>query len=328
MKLEKLYQGDPVNIGSCVSWFTDPLKNREGGFTPLLNQSYTRLVGKVSDSAQFAVNLAEYRQSMGMMVQRLEQLSRFTRAIIRKDLKGAADVLGAAITDGKTIGKSGTARQTFGTNAKRASRDVANHWLEFSFGWKPLIQDIYSAVDHLQTPIKSIKPHGVSRQYLHIKDETGSAKTWTSTGWTIDQFDGVRYAKQGCEVTITNHNLYLANKLGLVNPATVAWELIPFSFVVDWFVNVGEFLAQGTDFLGLSVTNAWSVYGSKGIGYRLKWNPYWTQQKNSAQYSMACMDRTTSLSGVALKVRPARLWGWQRCANASAVLTQLLAKVK
>jgi hypothetical protein len=30
--------------------------------------------------------------------------------------------------------------------------------------------------------------------------------------------------------------------IGLINPSTVVWELIPFSFVVDWFLPIGNFL--------------------------------------------------------------------------------------
>jgi hypothetical protein len=41
--------------------------------------------------------------------------------------------------------------------------------------------------------------------------------------------------------------------MGLTNPAVVAWELVPFSFVVDWFVNVSEFLGQFDEFIGLAL---------------------------------------------------------------------------
>jgi hypothetical protein len=63
----------------------------------------------------------------------------------------------------------------------------------------------------------------------------------------------------GAEVHISNPNLYLANKLGFVNPAVIAWELVPFSFVVDWFVPVGNFLSQWTDFVGLSLQNGYTT---------------------------------------------------------------------
>jgi hypothetical protein len=40
---------------------------------------------------------------------------------------------------------------------------------------------------------------------------------------------------------------------GISNPALVAWELVPFSFVADWFVPVGDWLKQLDALLGLTV---------------------------------------------------------------------------
>jgi hypothetical protein len=54
--------------------------------------------------------------------------------------------------------------------------------------------------------------------------------------------------------------LYLLSQLGLANPAAVAWELVPFSFVVDWFTDAGTFINSFTDFLGCSVTNSYQVH--------------------------------------------------------------------
>jgi hypothetical protein len=63
----------------------------------------------------------------------------------------------------------------------------------------------------------------------------------------------------GAEIFVSNPNLYLANKLGFVNPGVIAWELVPFSFVIDWFVPVGNFLSQWTDFVGLTLQKAYTT---------------------------------------------------------------------
>lgn len=51
-----------------------------------------------------------------------------------------------------------------------------------------------------------------------------------------------------------NAALASLSKLGLANPAEVVWELVPFSFVLDWFLPVGDWLstldaAVGYEFL-------------------------------------------------------------------------------
>lgn len=45
-----------------------------------------------------------------------------------------------------------------------------------------------------------------------------------------------------CRFKINNPDLLLPAKVGLTNPLSVAWELIPFSFVVDWFLPIGKYL--------------------------------------------------------------------------------------
>lgn len=46
--------------------------------------------------------------------------------------------------------------------------------------------------------------------------------------------------------------LHIPAALGLTNPASVAWELVPFSFVVDWFAPVGDWLNALDATLGYS----------------------------------------------------------------------------
>jgi len=54
---------------------------------------------------------------------------------------------------------------------------------------------------------------------------------------------------------VDNPNLWLANRLGLINPATVIWDLIPWSFVVNMFVNVNQMVSSVTDEVGLNISN-------------------------------------------------------------------------
>jgi len=50
-----------------------------------------------------------------------------------------------------------------------------------------------------------------------------------------------------------------------VNPILTAWEIIPYSFVIDWFVNVGTYL-ESMSFLSLA-TNYTAAAGAK-----IKWD--------------------------------------------------------
>jgi hypothetical protein len=121
---------------------------------------------------------------------------------------------------------------------------------------------------------------------------------------------------------VSNPNLYLASQLGFVNPAAIAWELVPFSFVVDWFVNVGEFLNNFTDLWGLTVTDPYTSILCTGVG---QFSGLWNSDPGySVTYTNVYCSRSTSLSGAALRVRPWKGVSPVRAATAISLLVQQL----
>jgi len=72
---------------------------------------------------------------------------------------------------------------------------------------------------------------------------------------------------------------YLLRRFGSRGPATIAWELIPFSFVAEWFVNVDSllgsidgYLTRGYQVDDICISKKYSVYISiTHIGSRAGW---------------------------------------------------------
>jgi len=58
--------------------------------------------------------------------------------------------------------------------------------------------------------------------------------------------------------------------LGLYDPLSVAWELVPFSFVADWFIPIGTYLDNLAAIPNISALT-WvcniRFYSGSGIGY-------------------------------------------------------------
>lgn len=107
--------------------------------------------------------------------------------------------------------------------------------------------------------VASVREFGVGvGQLRHLTRQYGSGKTGDGYHRRVSS-GGKVIVKQGATFTLENKNLFLANRLGLVNPAAVAWELVPFSFVVDWFTNFGGYLDGFTDLVGLSYTDAYTT---------------------------------------------------------------------
>lgn len=209
-------------------------------YTPEVAEALTKARGKfvsdLGDPSGWAVTLAERKQAMNMIADRAIQLYRFTKLLRQGKVVLALKHLGARVPKG----------------FKARSRSFANLFLELHFGWSPLCQDIYNSVKLLESdpPLGTIKAKGHSP----IKWSGGGGKS--SWGWLQSwKHSGYAAAYFQAGVVVENPNLFLASQLGLTNPAAVAWDLVPFSFVADWFTTVGQFLAQWSDFHGVRLVD-------------------------------------------------------------------------
>lgn len=135
----------------------------------------------------------------------------------------------------------------------RARDKIANKHLEIVFGWQPLVQDIAEAVKVFTNPIPS-QWVSVTKTGI-LKHETSSGPDWS--GWSeMTSFHGKCSVNHAAAVHISNPNLWLAEKLGLLNGAQVAWDLVPWSFVIGMFGNINQMLGSLTDFTGLTFDNS------------------------------------------------------------------------
>lgn len=120
---------------------------------------------------------------------------------------------------------------------------VSSSWLELQYGWKPLIQDVYGAVELLRTREETVRP-------LFKVEGRASSRDYKKVWSSIPSFGGTRTAigkgrssSRYVVVCSTDSSAQtLSANLGLTNPALLAWELVPFSFVCDWFLPIGQYL--------------------------------------------------------------------------------------
>lgn len=69
-------------------------------------------------------------------------------------------------------------------------------------------------------------------------------------------------------------------QLGLDDPLGLIWELTPYSFVVDWFLPVGQWLSSFRSIKGLTFQGGYTYVKSQGRGYwRYKAYP-WSRPSN------------------------------------------------
>lgn len=132
---------------------------------------------------------------------------------------------------------------------RQFGRDAAvacgNTWLEWKYGWQSLMMDVTG----LAKTIEEVRSKDVN---LDGRIKTSlTRRTYTEGPYSISQtpsISGVRYdtlmlkGVLTCRYRINNPSLLLPAKVGLTNPLSVAWELVPFSFVVDWFLPIGKYI--------------------------------------------------------------------------------------
>ena len=132
------------------------------------------------------------------------------------------------------------------------ARANANAWLEYRYGWKPLVGDCKSILQLAQSQ---------SDNYCRrIRVARGSASSDRSLAYDVDhKVFSTNYRTKGtlawtekvhagagvlyCAVRISRADA-VSQALGLNSRALAptAWEVLPFSFVADWFVNVGDWI--------------------------------------------------------------------------------------
>lgn len=293
LSLDYYFEPFPPNARSTIS--CSPY--RSGLTADSINRAYGKLVEDIGDASLWAVNVAEYKQAIKLIGDDAFKLIRFVRALHRFDFPEAARVLKTFIPKG----------------LKPKAKEFGNNFLKFHFGWEPLVKDIGAAISTLQSPINSKQVTGKSGKVNRIEDTGKIGSPWSR------QVDVITtYTRMSCTVTVTNPNLYLASQLGFVNPLAVAWELVPFSFVVDWFVNVGQFLGSMTDFAGLSISSGYTTHYQV-----IKRTESW-QTGLVARYSSTFVRRGYGISGPTLKARPWKGVSPVRAATAISLLVQQL----
>lgn len=261
------------------------------------NSAYDKFRDKVSEEAMLFVNWHERESAIEAAIKRFSQLYLFTRAIRKRSPRQAAMALGV---DPRRVPR-GTWKRT-----KTAAQGLGNTWLEWHFGWDPLIKDIASTVNILnqQPNQKRVSVRGKAIKEVLFEQHTSAA---------YDYIDITRKVKVRTTVTaligVKNPNVHMADQLGLLNPLAIAWELVPYSFVVDWFANVGTYLQSYTDFSGLTITGATTSqvgridYEYKSMSRSVAWTGPWLGTCTALQVG-TWYTRSLGIPSVKLGIRP------------------------
>lgn len=171
-----------------------------------------------------------------------------TLAMIRKPGQGLRNILNRYLNDLSKRKKK---------SPKDWKKNLSSAWLENSFGWQPLFQDLQSGYKAYRSLVERHKDENVivSGFGIEEKDVPGAS------GYFNPQFMGsggflrgvLSYQTKdkafvkfrGC--VVRRVDVTLRNKLSRVgfDPSEfvpTVWELLPWSFLIDYFSNIGDVL--------------------------------------------------------------------------------------
>jgi hypothetical protein len=215
------------------------------------NAALNAMLGKVKGHGfNAAVNIAQAHQVADMVVSNLGTLGRAMMALKHGDFAAAARSLRTSRSRSSSTGSQFTtaAGETFTRvggrrvlevipKSRLVPNDVSGRWLELQYGWLPLLSDTFEAC-------KAFEALGNGPQTNRFSTGRSKSVTQTVSGGAayaqckLAQKRVLRYTFEQSE------ELSFERQIGLTDPLSVAWEVIPYSFVVDWFVPIGTYLSN------------------------------------------------------------------------------------
>lgn len=116
-------------------------------------------------------------------------------------------------------------------------KEACNSYLAYTYGLSPIMSDITGSLQALserllnQELIRKEKVSATREQFAIGRGKYGDSMSRRVTKFSLRAEYRVNTAVQAL------------SKVGITNPASAVYELIPYSFVFDWIIPVGDYLA-------------------------------------------------------------------------------------
>lgn len=185
---------------------------------------------------------AERCQTADLMASTATRIYNTIRYLRKGEIGKAANEVGVKISRRKKA----KFNKHFAKDQKLAT---ASGWLQLQYGWEPLLNDVYGSAEAIaEAENKQMVAKVQSSKKLRREKSTFDN---TSANWNI-------WGESETELTI-KYVVYFSvdpgltrtlAQVGITNPALIAWELLPFSFVADWFIPIGNYISNWDATLG------------------------------------------------------------------------------
>lgn len=263
-----------------------------------------------------SVFLGEGHQTLNLIADAATKIAKSLKLLKKGNLLGAAAALGVSASG---LPRGARNRNPFQNGEKISDKVLSNMWLELQYGWKPLLKDTEAAAQalakHLEVPF--------SKRFTVVKRKERTSTITAGGATPLDRrYNYTLTSEERRKITVyITEKPGIAAQLGLLNPENVAWELLPWSFVIDWFIPIGSYLdarAISSCISGTYVTSNKIAAKRTGLQGHIDGGGFEHRMVRFARNVSSSLDvplpKFKGLREVA---------SWQHCANAIALLSPL-----
>lgn len=207
-------------------------------FSNLSSQVQTRCLGNIVPAdVEGLVFLAEWKKTI---------------ALVKNPLQGIRTFL-------KDVRRSKRYKRS---SAPSLGKYLSDEWLRYRYGLTPLVMDFEGALQASIAPrfgmrVTARSSGTTTGTYTKTSSVTNTAPSYYDV--TVDCTGNIEGSVRAGVLYEHTFNLNNSYGLGLENIPSAIWEVIPYSFIIDWFVNAGDWIKAVTPKADVKILAEWTT---------------------------------------------------------------------
>jgi len=150
-----------------------------------------------------------------------------------------------------------------GLTEEFSPRELKNRYLELRYALRPIVYDMVGTLKCIDGILSKPKSRQTFRSYKSVVANTSSSGTlfeYPGEYRITGNFNATRTLECRAGVLTAIETIVSPILLiGATEPFQAIWELIPYSFIVDWFFNIGKLIASWSPKVGFRTLASWYV---------------------------------------------------------------------
>jgi len=218
---------DTQRFTGWCSGSSSQFNNTSWSYTDVYDLALTRLLEQVRGGLDLAVSLAEIGSTFRML----------SRAATLLNPRNYLRVAGGLFSPKRRV--KGGRHKGDSLSGLGGTRDIANGYLEWKYGWKPMMQDVYDAADEALRFVLNRVKRFEARGTKSLGFDSPVDQVIANIPCKVS-YKGTR--RVSCTISVEMEVPQDLSRWTSYNPISIGWELVPYSFVVDWVFDIGSYL--------------------------------------------------------------------------------------